>query len=712
MSVHEPDGSTPPEEPPQDQGQAAAQDGSPTGDQSQDQAPDAWEAVEQLFAQVPHLREGRATVLGTARVGGDVVSGDKHVGLHLHPGSGSSRLRPVGPLPDSELDRVERTFAPTRGYDTACETLAKRQIMVLRGRQGTGRRTAALRMLMQVGRRRSDVIALDPSIEPSDFPDHLRPGAAHIIVDPPTSRESPLRDVHLHAVRRQLVDTGGYFIVAAGPDTVLDEVDAEDWSPPAAVEVVRAHLADHLASMASVNREGANAECARLLELDETVRYLAESPSPQEAAGFARLLASHAVGRTGIEDLAAYGSASAEALADEWFGDRGPGLREKAFLIALAVFDGSPYPLVAELGDALHRYMQAVEEPERPSGRPVFGASRSERLARARAREYAEEAETPYGRIDQRVVAYENSGTWTAVLQHVWMSHPAARDPMVDWLTELAADRRPFVRLRASVAVGVVACADFGHAFDRLIKPWAASPRTMERQLAAWALYTVADGGLESLVRRLLSDWSRWGSQGRKWTAARSYALLGGATSAGALRDIGRMVSGGSAPDGALWATLMQTVEALLQGPTAVEVLARLGMWSESRGELRRLAAQGFLRAARRRHHEPGDFGSWPRLLWVAGKDPAAWQSLVAMWRTVLMDRELRREALRSLASWVRCADVEPAVETALHRLLPGLVVTANDRDRLEYLLRKLREDADRPSHAAERLRAALPAAA
>ncbi|MFI0154177.1 hypothetical protein [Streptomyces lydicus] len=700
-------------------------------------APEAWEAVEQLFALAPHLRGGRANVMGDTRVSGDVVAGDKRFDVHLY-GETRSRLRPVGPVPAAELDRVVRTFAPNRCYDQLCDDLADQRVLVLRGRRGTGRRTAALRMMLQVGKGAAELIALDPGTEPAEYADHVRPGKAHLVMDPVTSESGPLRDVHLHAVRRRLADSGGLFVVIAGPGTVLDGVEAVDWTPPRPIDMVRAHLAP-LVLPSGTSRPADATEIGRLLDMEVTARFVSAGPSPQEAAGFAELLAEYAAGRCAAEKLSGYGRTSADAVVDAWFGgggaDGGVPLRDKAFLISLAAFDGSPYPLVADLGDRLYGCLRAAEEPEQKVGYAVFGSSRGDRLALARAREYADETDTPWGRLPEQVVAFENSHLWSAVLRHVWTSHPAAREPVLGWLDALVADRRALVRLRGAVTAGVLAATDFGYGFDRFLTRWASSQVLMERQLAAWALYTAADHGMDTVVRRLLSDWSRQSDLGRRWTVARTYALLGGTTVATALRDVGRMAATGPVPDAALQSALEETLDALLQGPAATAVLERLAHWQGSRAPLNVLAAAGFLRGARRRRYRPGAGAAWPRLLWLADRDAAARRHIVALWRGVLGDRTVRDDARDVLGHWVRAAgkasarvraagtaygavpaagespDVEMVsdVEEALRRLLPDLVGTANERDRLDYLLRRLRDDTGDVSPTIARLRAALP---
>ncbi|MFG2226059.1 hypothetical protein [Streptomyces sp. NPDC048644] len=699
----------------------------------QEEPPEAWEAVEQLFALAPHLRGGRANVMGDTRVRGDVVAGDKNVRVHLHSGE-PSRLRRVGPIPATELERTKLTFAPNRCYDQLCADLAAERVLVLRGRRGTGRRTAALRMMRQVGREAVEVVALDPGAEPSDYAGHVQPGKAHLVVDPATGEDGPLRDIHLHAVRHRLGDSGGLFVVVVDPGTVLDGVAVKEWAPPSPADVVAAHLV-HLLQQSGHSRPEASDEAARLLQLEVSDGYVRSGPSPQEAAEFARLLTEYSGGRCGMEQLTGYGRTSAEALVDSWFGDSETDLRDKAFLISLAAFDGSPYPLVADLGDRLYGRLDAVERPERAAGHKVFGASRAKRLELASAREYSVDSDTPWGPIPEQAVAFKNENTWSAALRHVWTSHPTVREPMLEWLDALVTDQRPLVRLRGAVSAGVLASSDFGYACERFLTRWASSPTLMERQLAAWALYTAAEHGMDAPVRRLLSVWSRKHDLGQRWTAARAYALLGGTTVTTALRDIGRMAAVGPVPDATLQAALEQTLDVLLQGPAVTTVLERLVQWRGGGDRLGALAAGGFLRGAARRRYEPGAGSAWPRLLWLADREPDARRHVVALWRGLLGDRVTRDEARNGVILWVRAADhasakeaavrsvsgAKPAagaspdveavsdVEEALCRLLPELAVTANERDRLDYLLRRFRDRSGTPSPAAQRLRTALP---
>lgn len=691
---------------------AAAEETDPRAERDvtdEDVVPEAWEAVQQLFA-LPHLHSGRANVMaGRTAVDGDVVAGNK-VSLTLTPDA-PPRLHSAGRLSSEELAENEATFAASRLYDETYGKLLARRVLVLRGARGTGRRTAGIRLLAQASGGDAEVVLLDPGIAPAVLADHVRPGGAHLLIDPVTSKDDPLRDTHLNAVRQRLDDKGGFLVVAAGPDTVLDGVVEEPWTAVPPEGVLQAHLLHLLGRRAAPSRESGPplARCNRLLRLPVTAGFLQARPTPREVAGFARHLADHDAGLISEQQLERHLRADALAVAREWFAGDDLDAREKAFVIALAAFDASPYSRVVELGDALYRRIDAVEHPEQHGGHSVFSPSLDQRMTTVRARPVETESETPWGRLPQTGIAFENEAMWDTVLQHVWTDHPAVRTPMLDWLHDLAAHRSHQVRLRAAVAVGVLAGTDFGYAYDALICPWAGSPRLMHRQLAAWTLYTAAENGLESVVRRLLAAWSRDGGQGRRWTAARTYALFGGSASTAALRDLFLMASTGPRADAELRSALAQSLESLLQGPSAGEALAAV---QEALGDSDghgALAAEGFLRATAYRHHTGMSGGFWPRLLRLAHQEPALWKCLVQVWRSLLGDRHHRRDAQGRLGDWVRRAEGDRGAQEALARLFGDLAVTPNEAERLDYLLRKTKDQDHRVLTGARRIRESLP---
>src|SRR5260370_37993815 len=82
--------------------------------------------------------------------------------------------------------------------------------------------------------------------------------------------------------------------------------------------------------------------------------------------------------------------------------------------------------------------------------------------------------------IDERMPA--------AVLRHVWDMHNV-RGPVTTWLQSLSYDTRPFVWMRAALAIGLLSSWDFAYTFHQLIDPWANSsdqePGCFRRRLVA-----------------------------------------------------------------------------------------------------------------------------------------------------------------------------------------------------------------------------------
>ncbi|WP_327073634.1 hypothetical protein OG196_19615 [Kitasatospora purpeofusca] len=676
----------------EDAPEAAAQD---AVDQD---VPEAWEAFEQLRSLAPHLFAQPGNLLRDASVAGDLVGGDKYSGVHLHARLGRERIT-SGSVSSDQLQVVASGFSPTRRYDEAHGRLQSDPVLILRGQRGSGRRTAAIRLLDQLTAAR--VVMIDPDTEPDSLGELLRPGHGHLIADPLTGRNAPLRDVHIHAMRQHLRQYGGFLVITAETDIVLDSASILDWEAPEAGQVVRAHLE----TLLDAAPEPSDANSAELLKLPEVSAYLMSRPTPKEAAGFARLLHAYATGRVPSEALTDHGRAAAEAVVDEWFRAEGPHLRDKAFLLALAVLERSPYPLVAERGDQLFRLFHAVEAPSDPAGLTVFGASRASRLTTARAYEYAGTITSPWGALPQTLVAFRDSNLWATVLTYVWTTHPAARNPVVHWLVELGSDPSATVRLRSAVGVGTIALADFPHSVERFLSPWAASPQLRQRQQAAWALAATFQGGQPGLVRRLLSRWSQEGSPGRRWTAARTHALIGSAVPGAALRDLAQIVGSVDRHDpttdrvqGQLFSAVTQTLESLLLDTAAPTVMSALHSWCRQGISSHRKAAQeAFLRACASRHDEPAAEGGLPRLLRLAVTVPSVRPDFVALWKAVLADREHRQGGQAVLGRWIGAADFHAELLEVLSELLPALVTTQNDAERLDYLVRR----APRPDQAA-----------
>jgi hypothetical protein len=230
-------------------------------------------------------------------------------------------------------------------------------------------------------------------------------------------------------------------------------------------------------------------------------------------------------------------------------------------------------------------------------------------------------------------------------------------------------------------------------------------------------LSTTVDQGGEVRVQRLLRQWAE-GSMAKRWTVARTSSALADLLGRSALGLI-RTMAQSRAQDDVLTRELVSAVGNIVLGPLGSEALETLLTWSEEGGQIKMLAHQAFARAALRRDRTIAGAAAGPSLLRLARTDDDTWDRHSELWRKVLNDTAVQ-ESKRRLAQWVVLAaeeqakptpdrDQGPNLEEQLRRLFRDLVTTANERARLDYLLRNLPSGSPAAaSELAERLRTHL----
>ncbi|MGF3137330.1 hypothetical protein [Streptomyces diastaticus] len=763
-----------PNAPPQ-QGQPQAEEQDEAAEE-QDRPQDAWSSRRELAHHAPPaLRIGSGAGFGGAlvtgdqhgvsggRVAGDVIMGSKTEIWQLGPPAPHAS----GEVPAARLERLAESFVTDEGpFEALADRLREERVLVVRGAASTGRRTAALMLLRRAGA--ASVRSLLRDRPPAELAAQLdaeqqraerdraedAPTAGpvgYVLCDLMADRTRPLREPHLLAVRERLAAHDGYLVVTVGPTAVLEEVDPVGWQPPSVAEVLTAHLTAHLrvgAPARTTCEEYAARESARLLALPVVTGFLARDHQLREAAAFSSALARHAAGRLPEEELDAFSLGALESQVREWFEEDEAALplRDKAFLISLAAFDGGPYALTAELSDRLYVELLRTQRPHAAADVPVFGTHIGKRLQLARAeRRQAEEA-TEWGPVRQWVAAFRDDRAALVLLRELWTGHPSARPALVRWLRALAEDGRPLVRTRAAATTAVLAHADLPSAMALLVEEWAASPRYRHRMVAANALALAHFVGAPN-VPRVLDGWSQGEDRPMRWVAIRTHALIGPERPAHTLRVLRTVIrkeyeesrrdDPPSPLDEVMVEELAGAVELLLLSEARETVLGELLATYEVDRPARDLALTGFLRACGRgaelrtdpetglgpgpgdeerpeEEHPPGR----PLVLdWYreAAADPAtAWAAdgLVRLWRAALGDSSYSRTALEVLRMWVLAAAHRQDVEWALAALLPALVAKEQDALRLAHLLRTMPgEDGAPPPPVAARLLTVVPTA-
>ncbi|MFI6642319.1 hypothetical protein [Streptomyces sp. NPDC050504] len=649
----------------------------------------AWAARRDLIDHAPDFMGG--LVEGNQYgVAGGVVHGD----LNFHLGGTGAPAVVAGPVDPGTVDELAEVFSECPSFAEALAKLREDRVVILVGGHGSGRRAAALMLLRRLGA--NAVRQLDDGITPASLPEALDASPGTVACNLAISRSRPLRQAHLLDVRERLRRHRGLLVITVEPSALLAELPSVRWEPPPA-EVVLASHTRHLVGEAAWEA---------LRPLAPVAEFLSRTRLPDETRRFAKQLAAHHRGEINEARLGEFvGSALADQV-EHWLTSAAIELRDKAFLISLAVFNRAPYAITAELGDSLFVELQKTANPHEPPRIPIFGSSLTSRLSLARAEGFVRDEMTEWGPVPLHAASFEEERAAEALLQNVWNVHPSARTALVRWLRQLAVDRRPLVRTRAAAAAAVLVDADLPSAMAHLIEPWATDGSHGNWLAAANAL------ALSTLlkvpaVRRILHDWCTSSHSARRLTAVRVFGLLGA-----------------TEPEKSL-DTLLEAVRQDRDGPEETELLAEatqlllLSARSPVLSRLVPLLGDGWvmcnhaLRAFALACGEYEEGTGRPLVLqWFteALHDPEAPEDgfVVALWRAALSGRTHTDRALGTLLDWIRVAERDEQTASALVVFLPALVTGPTDLLRLDHLLRTAREADSGLLTVTQRLRAAL----
>ncbi|MBC2901234.1 hypothetical protein [Streptomyces cupreus] len=678
-------------------------------DGPEEQTQEARAAQRELFVHTPGFILGSAASFGGSLVGGaqhgvsgGQVTGDVFMGgkTEIHQYAPDTAADASGEIPRERLEALDAVFVAGASFSGTLERLRQERVLVLAGGHASGRYAAARMLLHRLGV--PAVRALSAETTPATLPGRLTQPGGYVLRDLPLTRNRPLRDVQLYAARDRLKQNDGYLVVTVEKSPFLQGITAQPWEAPGALDVVRAHL--------GVLREDG---CEELLALPAMRDFMARGPHhPGVAAEFARALAVYDGSAAAGARLVDFGQAAVEKQCRERLSDTDTDLRDKAFLIALAVFDRAPYVLAAELADKLFVHFQRLQHPELPPEIPVFGDAAETRLERAGAQGETRSETTEWGPVPQFTAYFPREDTPRVLLTEVWTGHPSARPALVAWLKELARDGRPVVRTRAAAAAALLARADLPSAVALLIDGWAVSGAFGPRVTAANAL-TLAQLLDTPVVLGLLTRWCTDSHWARRWTAIRALGLLAPLRPDLAGRALGALATRARADDSspAESNNLIESTALLLSvGGRRGEMLSELvRLLQHDTPAVRTLALNAFVRACDNAEDEA--LVDWYAHTGMYEADSA--RDLATLWRTALGDRAHTRQALNALHTWVHVAQRRADAAQALELLLPALVVTAADRDRLDHELRTMRaEDGGPRPPVADRLLTLLHPAA
>ncbi|MFJ8147390.1 hypothetical protein ACIQ6R_20310 [Streptomyces sp. NPDC096048] len=449
---------------------------------------------------------------------------------------------------------------------------------------------------------------------------------------------------------------------------------------------------------------------------------------PAEAEVLASLLAGHVLGDLTREQLLSDCRSLAARQAQEWFagvdralaapaGDEPDGERPGAaslfhpvaFRIALAVLGGASHSAVAAAAHLLTWELSVQSDPDRTPARPLFCDDPRSDLALSRAELKDGRVEVAGAEVASRLIWYRGPALPAAVLSELWDRHFAVRAPVVRWLRLLADDPRSQVWMRAAVAAGELCVRDFDHGYAELIRPLADAAAPRRRVFAATALDQAAGhGSHRRIVHKVVGDWSRYGTEPLRWTAAMALGYGNSAATTGDTLDALARIA--VRDEGDQLAVASFNVVRLLALPDAPAVLRRVAEWTHHKREIHQdLGLVTTVRLALTTVDEVlvddagsplGDRGDWPLPLALAAARPELVRPMADLLWTALntpRSKEVATDALETLLRSAVRGDGEEWARSGLAALLPALTTEEHDRRRLDWLLRRMMNDPEDP---------------
>ncbi|MFE3722295.1 hypothetical protein [Streptomyces cyaneofuscatus] len=675
-----------------------------------------------------------------------------------------------GPVPEEELRRLRRAHVEPAGYVRLRRALESRRLLVLGGAPGTGRTCTALALLDEVTRdgagdggrvRRFDphqgegVRGLVGEVNGREGGEGgeggERRGTGYLLelaLDRPGTL--PPDEMDLDQLASTLAEGDAYAVVVVSVGSAANPLLAGRYGmvcPPApSRELVTVRLRERLEE---ARDHEALERAARIAEDPEVIEAVGlDDLRPAEAELLASLLAEHLLGSLTREELLAGCRGIAAVQAHEWFagvdralaaapssGDGRTPVRSAtaalfhpvAFRIALAVLGGGSHSAVSAAAHLLTWELSVQSDPDSTPSRPLFCDDPKSDRALSRARSDDGAIDVAGAEVTGQLIFYRGSALPAAVLAEIWDRHFPVRAPVVRWLRLLADDPRPQVSVRAAVAAGELSVRDFEYGFGELVRPLAEASSARRRVFAATALDQVAGhASHRKAVRKVVDDWSRYGTASLRWTAAMTLGHGRAADSVDAALDALARI--GVRDQGRQLAVASLNVVRLLTLPEGATVLRRLGQWAEHRREeyqdlalvtIVRLATTGVDEVLDDEPGTPlGDRGDWPLLLALAVTRPELTGTLADLLWTALNTARSRDVAFDALEALLRSAsrgergergegsergeDREgreggDRMRPGLAALLPALTSDEHDRQQLEWLLRRMMRDQDRP---------------
>jgi hypothetical protein len=609
----------------------------------------------------------------------------------------------TGSVTEEALRFLATTFVEPSSYAELRRQLREHLVIMLRAAPGWGRTTTALRLLHSECAEGVEKLNPDVSLRiPKDL--ELRSGRGHLLEWLDVDEARRLHEFHFDQLKRTLRDRGARLIVLLDPTTpirehALSSFIVDGGVAPDGNHVVAKHFGAHLTVAGKAGQAVRDfPQLAGLIsEVVQTTHRLAG------LAEFARDLGEVVLDRVDLAAIESRYADTAEAAFREWF-DGLADNDQRAFAIALSVFNGMPMHTVAVSATILAKDMQAAENPDRRTRtRSLFALRRGDLIGQVGAEVVTASELTDLGPLAAHVVRYRDDRRPRKVLEHVWWEYDEAHRIVRNWLYELGSSLDYRIRTRAGVAVGLLGLSEFDHVRQFVIERWADANSALELEAVKGALELPAQQPeLQPLLIKMLSEWLKSKSTGRKVAAIHALGTFGLVSPGRALRLM-RKATGAKNAELDVQVAVGDAVINLAIIPGRLgQVMLTVLKWSDelrisvrNTGLLCALRLASYLEVSIEDSLEP-----WPALLHVAEHEPDTPHAMVYEGKEIgyrrlvvtLLGRLLSAPfympaAFAALKAWVEVAQKDPAQRKPLGQLLRDLAEETGDEASLRFYL-------------------------
>lgn len=645
----------------------------------------------------------------SVNVSGNLQSRNFAMGdLHIHKESGSkgaTRTRLLVStvrVDETETQKLRRVWVPVPEFALAAEILLAERLVLIQGRQGVGKSSAALSLLSDG----ASILSVDPSISSGDLARATErigivEGGCYVIESLDPSTAANLNIFVARGLREQLRAKNARLVVTVDQAVVLQSELTAFVVPlatrPDPVAVLRNHIKYQLDDDSSLDT------LERQYDLEQFREVLADRNLGHVQAISGAILSAFAASTT-LADLLDDVGVAAGSLVRDWFQTKPePTLAEVCLLVSMALLGGCSYSTVAGQASVMERIVSADTGVR--VRKKNYLQTRSTTLSRVLAIAQTSVQETDLGAIPGETVRLANRWTAVAVVDTLWQEYDVILEAVIKWLSEAGGDPDANVRVRAAVAAGFFATYDFTLVRERLLELWAqgseASARAAADALGQSAQYDATAPLVLSLLNRWiseeLSDYDLW------WTAAVAFGGDLGLSYPSIAMDQLLMII--ARFDEQSISIVTESVVRLLLGgsrhPGSVmaHVYAHLEYWLSLRelpATVARLAYSVLLARAT-------DDEAWYSAQYLSAvlSDVVAAASLL---RECLRNKDTRPLVLECLRSILILGDSDESTQRTISDLLVNVATGANseptDGQRLTHYLQRWAESDDHPATA------------